>query len=72
MAPALAIRSAKAVIVTIPTSTASKKTSWLLGTQKGQKHGILRGYPYLIELDYKGFIWHIPMLIFASVLSGGP
>ena len=33
---------------------------------------ILYGYPYLIGLHIMGFIWGIPILIFAYVLFWGP
>ena len=33
---------------------------------------VYMGYPYFIGLHYKGFIWDIPILIFAYVLFWGP
>ena len=42
------------------------------GPKKHISISILWGYPYLIGLPFKGFMWDIRSLIFAYVVFGGP
>ena len=43
-----------------------------LGTPKGHKHKCYRDIPTLLGFIIRGFIWDIPILIFAYVLFWGP